>query len=103
APADVRPATAHPAAASVADASPRPAPVDSRLVTSVARQVLADQDRDAGLTDVDLIARDVLSTGPVDAGDAHRLPPGTPGRALSRLRAPGPTRRRALLRRPGGR
>lgn len=73
APADAQLVDARPAAVTVTDPPPRPAAVDSRLVTSVAREVLADQDRDPGLTDVDLIARDVLSAGPVDAADAHRL------------------------------
>lgn len=57
----------------VAVEQPRPATVDTQMVRSVARQVLLEQGRSEHLTDVDLIARDVLAGGPVAAGDVDRV------------------------------
>ncbi|MDN5724174.1 MAG: L,D-transpeptidase [Corynebacterium sp.] len=57
----------------VAVEPPQPAPVDAELVHSVARQALIEQDQAVDLTDVDLIARDVLAQGPLEEGDVHRV------------------------------
>ena len=57
----------------VSEAPPEPVTVDAQMVRSVARQILLEQDQPAHLTDVDLIARDVLSAGPADARDVDRL------------------------------
>ena len=53
----------------VTDAPPQPVAVDEQMVRSVAHRVLEEQGRPAHLTDVDLVARDVLAGGPVEAGD----------------------------------
>jgi len=56
----------------VVEAPPRPVEVDATLVRSVARQILADQQRPGDLTNLDLVARDVLADGPVAPADVHR-------------------------------
>src|SRR5699024_12486456 len=43
------------------------------LVRSVAHPVRAQHGRDPTLTDLDLITRDVLAQGPLEASDAHRV------------------------------
>lgn len=60
-------------ARTVTDSAPRTVTVDERMVRSVAHRILAEQDRPAHLTDVHLIARDVLAAGPVDPGAVDRL------------------------------
>lgn len=57
----------------IADEAPAPVTVDAQLVRSVARQVLLEQEREEHLTDVDLIARDVLAMDPADPAEAERL------------------------------
>lgn len=57
----------------VVDETPQPVTVDAELVRSVAHQVLAEQGRDPTLTDLDLITRDVLAQGPLEASDVHRV------------------------------
>lgn len=73
--ADVALAEAPPAAPTggIVDETPRLATVDAQLIRSVARQVLLEQDRPEHLTDVDLIARDVLALHPADPAEADRL------------------------------
>lgn len=60
-------------AETIDDEPPRPVTVDATLVSSIAQQVLIEQDQPLHLTNVDLIARDVLSQNPADAGDADRM------------------------------
>lgn len=60
-------------ARTVTDAPPQPVTVNEGMVRSVAHQILAEQGPPAHLTDVDLIARDVLADGPLDAGDVDRV------------------------------
>lgn len=55
------------------DAQPQPVTVDDQLIRSVARQVLIEQAQPENLTNVDLIARDVLSQSPATPADAERL------------------------------
>ncbi len=57
----------------IGDETPAPVAVDAQLIRSVARQVLAEQERPQHLTDVDLIARDVLAMNPADPAEADRL------------------------------
>ena len=57
----------------IIDEAPAPVTVDAQLVRSVARQVLLEQEREEHLTDVDLIARDVLAMNPADPAEADRL------------------------------
>lgn len=73
--ADVALAEAPPAAPTggIVDETPRLVTVDAQLIRSVARQVLLEQDRPEHLTDVDLIARDVLALHPADPAEADRL------------------------------
>ncbi|UVE94526.1 L,D-transpeptidase [Dietzia sp. B32] len=61
------------AGAEVTDEPPRPVIVDDRMVRSVARRILVEQGRSEHLTDVDLVARDVLAGGPVEVGEVDRL------------------------------
>lgn len=51
----------------------RPVSVDARLVRAVAEQILAEQGRPPDLTDLDLIARDVLAQGPLTVEDVPHL------------------------------
>ncbi len=55
------------------DEVPTPVAVDAQLVRSVARQALLEQEQPEHLTDVDLIARDVLALDPATPADADRL------------------------------
>ena len=57
----------------IVDEQPTPVTVDAQLIRSVARQVLVEQERPQHLTDVDLIARDVLAMNPADPTEADRL------------------------------
>lgn len=57
----------------VVDEPPRPVTVDATLVSSIARQVLLEQERPLHLTNTDLIARDVLAQNPADAAEADRI------------------------------
>lgn len=57
----------------ILDEAPAPVTVDAQLVRSVARQVLVEQEREEHLTDVDLVARDVLAMNPADPAEADRL------------------------------
>lgn len=57
----------------IVDEAPAPVTVDAQLVRSVARQVLLEQEREEHLTNVDLIARDVLAMNPADPAEADRL------------------------------
>lgn len=52
------------ASPAVTEDPPRPVTVDETLVRSVARQILHEQDQPEHLTDLDLIARDVLALAP---------------------------------------
>lgn len=65
------------AASSTPDAlteeSPQQVTVDEQLIRSVARQVLVEQGRIEDLTNLDLIARDVLARGPVEAADVEHI------------------------------
>lgn len=60
-------------AETLTDQPPQPVTVDATLVSSVARQVLLEQEQPVHLTDVDLIARDVLAQNPADAGEVDRM------------------------------
>lgn len=60
-------------AETVVEERPRPVTVDATLVSSVARQILLEQDQPVHLTNVDLIARDVLAQNPADTGDVNRI------------------------------
>lgn len=55
------------------DEAPEPVAVDAQLIRSVARQVLLEQERPEHLTNVDLIARDVLAQGPADPAQAEYM------------------------------
>lgn len=57
----------------VTDAPPQPVAVDEQMVRSVAHRVLEEQGQPAHLTDVDLVARDVLAGGPVEAKEVDEL------------------------------
>lgn len=57
----------------VFDEVPQPVTVDPLLIRSVARQVLIEQEQPEQLTNVDLIARDVLSQAPTDPAEAERI------------------------------
>lgn len=61
---------AHSASAATVEA-PQPVSVDAELVRSVAERSLIRQDRPVDLTDVDLVARDVLAQQPLEA---HEVP-----------------------------
>ena len=61
------------AAPAVLEESPQPVSVDPLLIRSVARQVLLEQEQPEHLTNVDLIARDVLSQSPADPAEAERM------------------------------
>lgn len=50
----------------VSEEPPQPVTVDETLVRSVARQILDEHDQPEHLTDLDLIARDVLALAPPD-------------------------------------
>jgi hypothetical protein len=51
----------------------QPVPVDAQLVRGTARHLLAEQGRPLDLTDLDLIARDVLAQGPLTVEDVPDL------------------------------
>lgn len=55
----------------VTEQPPEPVTVDDRLVRSVAREALLEQDQPAHLTNLDLVARDVLAEGPTSATEAE--------------------------------
>ena len=62
-----------PGADQLLEDAPAPVVVDAQLVRSVARQALLEQEQPEHLTDVDLIARDVLAMDPASPADADRL------------------------------
>lgn len=67
------PASAAGSAAPAVLEVPAAVSVDPLLIRSVARQVLLEQEQPEHLTNVDLIARDVLSQSPADPAEAERM------------------------------
>lgn len=57
----------------IAEAPAHPVEVDATLIRSVARQILVDQQQPETLTNLDLIARDVLAQGPVAPGEVYQV------------------------------
>lgn len=60
-------------ATGVAAEVPQPVTVDAEMIRSVARQVLLEQGRSPELTNVDLVARDVLAQGPIAPGAVQQV------------------------------
>lgn len=73
APVDAVAADAWSSQPTVTEEVPQPVTVDEQLIRSVARQVLLEQERPLHLTNLDLVARDVLSQDPATAADAQHL------------------------------
>lgn len=57
----------------VTEEAPQPVTVDAQLIRSIARQVLEEQNQPEHLTNLDLIARDVLAGGPVSPADVQHV------------------------------